>query len=338
MSAGEAILLTAPGSAAIAVVRLRGPGVGAFLREHFSRPLAPGRCVHGELRDGDRVIDDAVVVVSHDGGAADINLHGGTWVVHEAMELARRCGFEVIDKPEPPLPAAAVDATDPIEAEVLACLPLARTELAVRALLAQRQAWHNLSPTADLAAAMLQDQALWWLLHPPRVAIVGEPNVGKSTLANQLFGQARSITADVPGTTRDWVGELADLGGLVVMLVDTPGLRTTDDAIERAAIDRARQEISQADLAVQVLDVSAPLRPRQGLATPCLLVANKADLPPAWDPATIGAIPTAATAGWGIDALRARILAHFGCADLDIHRARWWTQRQRNLLAAIAGK
>ena len=56
------------------------------------------------------------------------------------------------------------------------------------------------------------------------VAIVGPPNVGKSTLANRLFGQARSITADQPGTTRDWVGGVADIVGLAVTLVDTPGV------------------------------------------------------------------------------------------------------------------
>ena len=85
-------------------------------------------------------------------------------------------------------------------------------------LLNQPAAWRKgIDP-----AAMLKDMTLWRLLHPPKIAIVGEPNVGESTLANRLFGQQRSITADVPGTTRDWVGEMADIGGLAAMLIEYP--------------------------------------------------------------------------------------------------------------------
>ena len=331
MNAGQAILLTAPGSAAIAVVRLAGPGVGAFLQAHFSREPVAEHCAYGELRDGDRVIDDAVVV-SDDGKVADVNVHGGMWVVHEVMELAQRSGFEVIDQPGLPLPPAAVDATDEIEAEVLAALPLARTELAVRVLLAQTAAWRGVSLDAAGAAAMLQDRTLWWLLHPPRVAIVGKPNVGKSTLANRLYGQSRSITADAPGTTRDWVGELADLGGLVVMLVDTPGLRTTDDSIEQTAIAQARRVVEQAELVVEVLDLSRPMKGQERLGPGHLRVANKADLPHRWDPAPLDAIPTIATGTQGIEELRRRICRHFGCERVDVQIARWWTERQRQLL------
>ena len=117
------------------------------------------------------------------------------------------------------------------------------------------------SAAADLPA-ILADRSLWWLLHPPRVAIVGRPNVGKSTLANQLFARERSITADLPGTTRDWVGELADVNGLAVMLVDTPGLRDAADPIERAAIAGARGQIAAADLVVARARSHPPARAR----------------------------------------------------------------------------
>ena len=203
------------GGAAIAVLRLTGPRVAAFLREHFSRSPRPGRCVHGELTDAGNVIDDPVVVLSEDGRLADVNLHGGPWVVQSALELARRGGFEIIATPGLPLPADAVDAEGELEREVLTHLPMARTELAVRVLLAQVEAWGRLDPATD-ARRVLEDYSLWWLLHPPRVAIVGAANVGKSTLANQLFAQERSVTADLPGTTRDWVGEMADVNGLAV--------------------------------------------------------------------------------------------------------------------------
>src|SRR5205823_2158530 len=71
----RATLLTAPGAAAIAVVRLTGPLTQTFLQRHFSKPVAPGRCIHGTLRDGDRIIDDPVVVLLPDQRGADINLH-----------------------------------------------------------------------------------------------------------------------------------------------------------------------------------------------------------------------------------------------------------------------
>jgi tRNA U34 5-carboxymethylaminomethyl modifying GTPase MnmE/TrmE len=81
------------GGAAIAVVRLRGAGVGKFLRDHFSKITRANRCVHGELRDGGNVIDDPVVVVSEGALWADLCLHGGSWVVESAIALAQREGF-----------------------------------------------------------------------------------------------------------------------------------------------------------------------------------------------------------------------------------------------------
>jgi tRNA modification GTPase len=329
----HAILLTPPGAAAIAVVRLTGPGVEAFLAQHFSRTTKIGRCVHGELRDGERVLDDPVVVhVAAD--VVDINLHGGPWVVTSVIELARRAGFEHVNQsPE------AVDGDTELQREVLAHLPQARTEQAIRVLLAQPAAWAEFvgrQPSRDEIEQRSSDDSMRWLLHPPRVAIVGAPNVGKSTLANQLFAQERSITADVPGTTRDWVGEIANLDGLAVMLVDTPGVRETDDAIERVAIARSGEEVERADLVVVVLDGSRPTEPEQSTMMArhpnAIVVWNKADRQPREAPA--GAIATVATTGAGVDDLRRAIRVRFGWEAFDTHRPRWWTKRQRGLLDA----
>jgi tRNA modification GTPase len=177
---------------------------------------------------------------------------------------------------------------------------------------------------------------LHWLLRPPRVAIVGVPNVGKSTLANQLFGAERVITADVPGTTRDWVGEIANLDGLAVMLVDTPGRRASDDAIEREAIDRSTEQITAADLVVLVLDPTQLRKPGQAelerMFPAALRVVNKSDRAGLWESAAT-AIRTVATTGVGVDALRAAIRCRFLGADtFDLAQARWWTERQRRVL------
>lgn len=352
--AGTAILLTPPGGAAIAVVRLHGPAVSGFLARHFSKPATPGRPVHGTLADGDRVLDDPVVVRSNYGLFADLSLHGGPWVVQSVLDLARRAGFDVQQAPGLPLPAEAVDANSELGREVLEHLPLARTELAVRTLLAQPEQWRLLAGNvsadgarhvarwAPVIGAVLADRSLHWLLHPPRVAIVGAANVGKSTLANQLFAQERSITADLPGTTRDWVGEIADVDGLAVMLLDTPGLRETPDPIELAALEQSRREIEAADLLVVVLDATGPLPPDPWplLAShpAAIHVMNKCDRAAAGGVTAIREfVPTVATTGEGVGRLRAAIQRHFlGEAAVRWDRPCWWTRRQRELLERAA--
>lgn len=336
-SRGRCILLTSPGTAAIAVVRLTGAGVSEFLRDHFDKAVTPGRCVHGTLSDGGAVIDDPVVVLSAHGTVADLSVHGGPWVVHSVATLARRRGFDWVDSAPRPVHEESVDGDDEIAREVAQYLPLATTEQAVRVLLAQPAAWEE--PRREGrgpgdAAAVLADRGLHWLLHPPRVAIVGIPNVGKSTLANQLFAQERVITADVPGTTRDWVGEPANVDGLAVVLVDTPGQRDAADPIEREAIHRSREQVSAADLVLVVIDPTQPNEKQAALGRQhpdALRVVNKSDRGEVED--GLAAIRTIATTGAGIDRLRDVIRAHFlGPAPFDLARRRWWTERQKVLL------
>ncbi len=343
-SQNQVALLTGAGSGAIATIRLCGPDVAGFLQRYFSRPVKIGRCVHGLLRDGERIIDDPVIVRGND-NVIDINPHGGNWVVRSVIEQARADGFEHVDAGRMPLPEIAVDGPTQIWSEVLAHLPLVKTELGVRMLLAQPAAWEDLQrriTTGQMSQPelqrMLDDRSARWLLHPPIVAIVGPPNVGKSTLANQLFAQERSITADLPGTTRDWVGEIANVDGLAVMLMDTPGVRSTDDKVEQAAILAAAEQSRTADWVMIVLDQSTPLGDQEqrliGMYPGAVLVANKSDEPSAWDAMAMQAISTVATTGHGIDTVRSAILRRFGCESLDPQQPRIWTDRQRDLVQA----
>jgi tRNA modification GTPase len=334
-----AALLTPPGVAAIAVIRLHGPAVPQFLASCFSRPARPNRCVHGELHDDGKVIDDPVIVLAASGQSSDLNVHGGSWVIEATLRLAERHGFQIVDASRFPLPAFTLDAETEIEQEILAYLPLATTELAVRVLLAQSFAWERLNLQAlppEEVEKILADRSLHWLLHPPRVAIVGIPNAGKSTLANQLFGQQRSITADLPGTTRDWIGESANLDGLAITLVDTPGIRTTSDAIEAQAIDRAQDQINAADATVLVLDATRPTDASQRILMDrfptAICVLNKIDAAP--EPRLFeSAIPTAATIGRGMDTLRAALRARFQCDSIDLNSPKCWTPRQFQLIS-----
>jgi tRNA modification GTPase len=116
------------------------------------------------------------------------------------------------------------------------------------------------------------------------VVIAGRPNSGKSSLLNSLAGYDRAIVTPVPGTTRDTVEEQVDIAGLPVRLVDTAGLRETDDAVERLGVDRAREALRQADLIIWL--ISPPMQDldeevaeiRAAAGMPLLLVAGKDDL------------------------------------------------------------
>jgi len=154
-----------------------------------------------------------------------------------------------------------------------------------------------------------------------QVAIVGAPNVGKSSLFNALVGSERAIVTDIPGTTRDLVAEVVDVGGLRVTLVDTAGLREARDAVEAEGVSRSRQAVAVADLVLAVEDRSqpraAPLLPRpldppdlrgpRSRQSRVLCVANKNDLPAAWT--DDDAVAVSAATGAGLDELRQRIAA-----------------------------
>jgi tRNA modification GTPase len=296
--------LTAPGVGAVGVIRLSGPAVAGFLARRFSMPARRGVAVHGELSDDAGRIDDGLLVAAET--FADLSLHGGDWVMRRALRLAESEGFASTG------PADASETSDELlTARVLALLPHATSPLAVRTLLAQPRLW------SEDVAAVAPDDAISHLIHPPTVAILGHPNVGKSTLANQLFAAERSVVADAPGTTRDWVGELADVCGLVVRLIDTPGRRVTRDAIEAEAIDRSREVVEAADLRLWIADATRP-ETALGRNPGDRLVWNKADLVPARDGLAVSAVR-----GDGLDALRAAVVVHFlGSPDVEARRCR----------------
>src|SRR4029077_17666621 len=116
-----------------------------------------------------------------------------------------------------------------------------------------------------------------------QIAIVGKPNVGKSSVFNALAGASRAIVTDVPGTTRDLVTEAIDLDGLRATIIDTAGLRSTTDVVEALGVARSKQAHEVADLTLLVLDRSLPLDAddreaiSQTLDRNRLIVANKVD-------------------------------------------------------------
>ena len=117
-------------------------------------------------------------------------------------------------------------------------------------------------------------------------AIVGRPNAGKSSLLNALLGYERAIVTEIPGTTRDTIEEKVELGGVLLRLIDTAGLRETDDAVERLGVARSRAALEEAELALVLVDPRAGadeedayiLREAEEKAGHVILVLTKADL------------------------------------------------------------
>ena len=146
-----------------------------------------------------------------------------------------------------------------------------------------------------------------------RVAIVGRPNAGKSSLLNQLLGHERAIVSDIAGTTRDTISEEAQIRGIPVVFVDTAGLQETDDVVEQEGVRRSRASLGQADIVLHVLDASEPLTPdaQERLAEladhKCIVVLNKNDLPAQLGKADMHgnqAIPVSCVSGDGVEALK----------------------------------
>jgi len=243
-----------------------------------------------------RGIDDALITRP----AADHLLvmpHGGPAVMRAMLTLLRAGGYPPgTDDPHHCFP----EADDASHAQSLALMSQAASAAAFDLILSGRL--RALNSERDRRRLMR-------FVHPPLIVLAGAPNIGKSTLANALAGRDVALTCDAPGTTRDALGVMMHLDGLTVRWLDTPGLRTTDDPDEQAAIDLARRWIEQADLLIAAArtGTSWPDLPRP----PDLRIALAADLgvPEGAD------IETSAKTGAGLTELARR------CRDLLIHGA-----------------
>ena len=151
-------------------------------------------------------------------------------------------------------------------------------------------------------------------------AIVGRPNAGKSSLLNALLGYERAIVTDIPGTTRDTVEEKCTLGGRLLRLIDTAGIRETGDAVERMGVERSRRALEGAELALVLLDSTAPLSPEDqdildlaSAAPHVIRVYTKADLPGSVPPPPEepNCVLLSSRTGAGLSALEGAIAACF---------------------------
>lgn len=171
-------------------------------------------------------------------------------------------------------------------------------------------------------------------------AIVGKPNVGKSTLMNLLTGYDRSIVTDVEGTTRDVVEETVNLGGCILRLSDTAGMRETGDVVEKIGVDRSRRKLERAAVIFAVFDLSRELSDEDNeLIEMCkgktvIPIINKTDLDRKADISVIEnnlgkCVAISAKDGDGYDELCDTVATLIGTKDFDTSAAMLVNERQR---------
>jgi len=285
-------VLTAQGRGAIATIEVTGQGAAELVQRGFAsasgQPIATfelNSIIYGHwLMNGQPGEDLVVCPIQRD--QLEIYCHGGAAAINAVRKTLAAGGAKEVQPNDRTGYESQID-------EALANAPTRKTALI---LLAQYEAHHRLREelqtllknnqarhASDLIHGVLQFSDFGiHLTRPWAVVLCGQPNVGKSSLINAVVGFERTIVNSVAGTTRDAVSHLTSIQGWPVELTDTAGLRNSDDAIEQAGIELARNRIAAADLVVAVIDASVEPDAEQAdflkQLQPGLIVKNKMDL------------------------------------------------------------
>lgn len=320
---------TAPGRAAVAVVRLSGPRAARALTALAGPLPSPRLASLRRLKAADGGLIDQALVLWFPGpgsytgeDSAELHVHGGAAVVARLLEALSALGLRLADPGEFTRRAFENGKLDLAQAEGVADLIDAETEAQRRQALEQlegalgraQSGWrekiiealamfeaavdfpdeeipadvaHRARPALDLLiteleAALAGAERGERIREGFRIALVGAPNAGKSTLLNALARREAAIVTAVPGTTRDVIEVPLRLGGYKVVLADTAGQRDTADEVEAEGVRRAQAWSAAADLRIWVVDGSgdAPAPPPPGLKAGDLCLISKADLAP----------------------------------------------------------
>ena len=342
-----AAIATPPGRGAIAIVRCSGPDARQIVARVFrSRaPLADRVATYGEILDVDGAVLDRGLALAMDAprtvtgeDVVELHVHGSPVVARETLRALLHAGARAAGPGEFTRRAFLNGKLDLSAAEAVADVIDAESRAGARA--AQANLTGGLRAAIDAIAApiatVLEELAgaIGRLVREGlTLAIVGPPNAGKSSLLNALLGEERAIVAAIAGTTRDVIEERFFIDGIAVRVLDTAGLRESDDPVERIGIERARRALEGAAVALVVIDGARPLD-----ADAQAVLFNKSDLgragfdareAPEAD-ALLGSVLDAAT----IAALQ-RAVAHsgWGSEHIDLTRAHLASARQADAVA-----
>jgi len=304
---GIALLFAAPASyTGEDVVELQAHGSPAVLQQLVARCLALGARDARPGEFSERAFVNGKLDLAQAEAVADLIAAGDA----RAARAARRALDGVFSRQVD----ALADAVLAIRVHAEAAIDFADEPLDT---LGGAQLRARLDAARDALAVLRRDAERGRKLRDGlHAVIVGPPNAGKSSLLNALAGADRAIVTEIAGTTRDLLRETVRIDGVELTLVDTAGLRDSDDAIEREGMRRARDELQRADLALIVLDARAPDADRAALAATVAAVPlrlwlhNKADLlAPDASAADGDALRVSARTGLGLDALHERLRA-----------------------------
>jgi len=265
------VALASPaGAGAIAVIRISGEKAIAICASVFKSVSGKNlteqktHTIHlGHIMDGERTIDEVLVSLfkgtkSYTGEpTVEISCHGSSYIQQEIIQLLLRSGCRAAQAGEFTLRSFINGKMDLSQAEAVADLIASDNEASHQIAIQQMRGGFS-NEIAQLRQELLNliDSFATGnvIKNGIPVAIVGEPNVGKSTLLNALLNEERAIVSDIAGTTRDTIEDEISIGGIGFRFIDTAGIRETTDTIEGLGIKKTFQKIKQAQVVVYLFD------------------------------------------------------------------------------------
>lgn len=171
-----------------------------------------------------------------------------------------------------------------------------------------------------------------------KIAIMGKPNVGKSSLLNKIIDENKAIVSEYEGTTRDLIEGEIFLNGIKIKLIDTAGLRETNDEVEKIGINKAKQQLSKADLILYVIDSTEKIHHHDleiinKISDKVIVILNKSDLKPLHLTLPgLKIISTSAKNNWGIAELKNEIIQTLNIKDINENQEYYLNERQYSLI------